>query len=127
MCSYWVPIFMCVCALKWTYLKSKYCSQCLAILMENNYLFLLLILCLYIVSYIYIGVRGIWIQMLGVLAARARVIIAFVNVSEMRSRSRLSSQLLTIPAPWVLFRVGGLSLCLNGSTLGDCLPFPWKE
>ena len=30
----------------------------------------------------------------------------YVNLSGMRPRSRLSSQPLTIPAPWVLIRVG---------------------
>ena len=48
----------------------------------------------------------------------------YVNVSGMHLRSHLSFQLLTIPR----FSVSdGLSPWLNSSTLGDCLPFPFRE
>ena len=63
----------------------------------------------------------------GVKGPALVLFLFYVNVSGMRPRSRLSSQPLTIPAPWVLLRVRGLSPCLDGSTLGDCLPFPCGE
>ena len=50
-----------------------------------------------------------------------------VNVSGMRPRFHLSYQLLTIPLPGFSSASGNLSPCLNGSILGDFLPFHCGE
>ena len=47
----------------------------------------------------------------------------YVNVTGMRPRSRLSTQPLRIPAPWVLLPVR-CSIPLFKWFHGDCLPFP---
>ena len=66
-----------------------------------------------------IGVRGVWVKCWGGRVTARVLFLFYVNVSEMRPRFRLSFQLLTIPAPWVLLphRV----VYPLGSTLGDCL------
>ena len=43
------------------------------------------------------------------------------------SRSIFSPSLLPYWLPGFSSATGGLSACLNGSTLGDCLPFPYGE
>ena len=55
--------------------------------------------------YIY-GVGGVWVQLLGgSRGLHSCFFLFYVNVSGIRPQSRLSSQPLTIPAPWVLLRV----------------------
>ena len=64
-------------------------------------------------------------SLVGEVKGPALVFLNNVNISGMRPWSRLSSQPLTIPAPWVL-RVRW-SIILVPGTLGDCLPFPCGE
>ena len=59
---------------------------------------------IYIYIYIY-GVGGVWVQFLGVRGHALVLFLLYVNVSGMRTRSRLSSQPFTIAAPWVLLQV----------------------
>ena len=67
---------------------------------------------------------GVWVKLLGVRDP-ARVLFFFLrNISGMRPRSHLSSQPLTIPAPWVFLRQ---VFYPPGTTLGDCLLLPCGE
>ena len=50
----------------------------------------------------------------------------YLNKSGIHERFRFSSQPLTIPTPGLFSASGGLFTCLNGSTLGDCLPFSYE-
>ena len=56
--------------------------------------------------YIYIGWGEFGFNSWGIRGARLVLFLFHVNVSEMHPRSRLSSQPLTIPTPWVLLHVG---------------------
>ena len=58
-------------------------------------------------TYIYIWLAGgFWVQLFGGRGPALLSFLFYVNVSGMRPQSRLSSQPLTIPAPWVILYVG---------------------
>ena len=62
---------------------------------------------MYACIYIYIWGGGVWVQLLGGgVRGPTLVLLIYMNVAGMRPRSRLSSQPLMIPAPWVFLRVG---------------------
>ena len=61
----------------------------------------------------------------GVRGFRLMLFLFYINISGMCPQSCLSSQLLTILAPWVIL-CDWWSIPVF-STLSNCLPFPYKQ
>ena len=70
---------------------------------------------------------GVWVHLLESQWACARVILVLHEYIWNVPTVSLFLSLFMIPAPWVSSVSNGLSPCLEGSTLGDCLPFHCGE
>ena len=80
----------------------------------------------YVYIYLFMG-WGSLVQFWGDQGPTLVLFLFYANVSGMRPRSRLFSQLWRYRFPGFSPALGGISPCLNGSTLGHCLPFPCGE